>query len=120
MLDFVKWQLGDSLSAADRILLTPKDFVGGCAVITTAEGSTVLGWDPYKADVTEACRRGETIRVTIVGTRRNLFGPLHQAVKVAPVCGPGNFLSSGKMYCESYSLNDSGLKGIIFKLQRQA
>jgi hypothetical protein len=79
----------------------------------------VLGWEPYEADVTEAYRAGAPIDVTVVGTRRNVFGPLHQTTKIAPACGPGNFVTGGAAWCDTYSLIDSGLRGIVLKAKNK-
>lgn len=109
--------LGEEGERAERILITPKSFVGGCAKITALGKTTVLGWDPYEADITEAYRQNAPIDITVVSTRRNVFGPLHQTVKTAAACGPGNFVTGGKNWCDSYSLIDSGIRGIVFKAQ---
>lgn len=115
--EMYKGILGEDGERAQRILITPKSFVGGCAKITALGKTTVLGWDPYEADITEAYRQNSPIDITVVGTRRNVFGPLHQTVKTAPACGPGNFVTGGKAWTDSYSLIDSGIRGIIFKAQ---
>ena len=109
--------LGEEGERAERILITPKSFVGGCAKITALGKTAVLGWDPYEADITEAYRQNAPIDITVVSTRRNVFGPLHQTVKTAAACGPGNFVTGGKNWCDSYSLIDSGIRGIVFKAQ---
>ena len=102
---------------ADRIVISPVDHVGGCAKVTALGKTTVLGWDPYEADVTEAFRQNAPIDVTVVGTRRNVFGPLHEYPAVAGGCGPGNFVTEGEWWTENYSLISSGLRGIAFKAQ---
>ncbi len=111
--------LGDSIKDGDRILLVTS-FVGGCAVVSSLNSSSVLGWDPYEADVTQAVKNGEAIDVTVVGTRRNVFGPLHEANKDPAACGPGNFVTTGASFTEEYSLIDSGIKGIAFKIQKSS
>ncbi len=109
--------LGDAAKDADRIVLTPKEFTGGCAKVTAAGKTTVLGWDPYEADVTEAYKQGLPISVTVVGTRVNVFGPLHEVAKPAGACGPGNFVTGGDQWTDNYSLLRSGLRGFTFKAQ---
>ena len=111
--------LGDTAADADRIVLTPKDFTGGCVKVTAAGKTTVLGWDPYEADVTEAYRAGLPIEVTVVGTRINVFGPLHEAQKPGWACGPENFVTGGDNWTDEYSLLSSGLRGFIFKAQKK-
>jgi len=111
--------LGSSAADADRIVLTPKDYTGGCVRVTAGESSTLLGWNPYEADITEAYRKKLPIFVTVYGTRANLFGPLHEAKRPAPSCGPGNFVTDGNAWTDGYSLLHSGLRGFIFKAQRR-
>lgn len=110
--------LGDGFSGEGRIVLSPESFTGGCVKVTAQGKTTVLAWEPYEADVTEAVRAGEPIDVTVVGTRRNVFGPLHQIPRLAGNYGPGNFVTSGDGWTDDYSLLDSGLTGIVFKKQR--
>ena len=105
---------------ADRILLTPKDFTGACVKIEAAGRTAVLGWEPFEADVTEAVRCKAPIRVTVVGTRVNVFGPLHELPKPAGACGPGSFLTEGENWTDAYSLMKSGLRGFTFIMQKKA
>ena len=112
--------LGDAASDADRIVLTPKEFTGGCVKVCTAGKTTVLGWDPFEADVTEAYRNGTPISVIVEGVRTNVFGPLHEVAKPAGHCGPGNFVTGGEQWTDNYSLLKSGLRGFIFKAQKKA
>ena len=109
--------LGEAASDADRIVLTPCQFTGGCAKVTALGQTTVLGWDPYEADITEAYRQNAPIDVTIVGTRTNVFGPLHEVAKPAGACGPGNFVTGGSQWTDNYSLLSSGVRGFMFKAQ---
>lgn len=87
------------ISEGNRIVLSPISFTGGCAKVTFGRKSIVLGWNPYEADVTEAVRASEPIDITIVGTRTNVFGNLHEECM------------------DHYSLLESGLRGIVFKIQ---
>ena len=111
--------LGDAAKDADRIVLTPKEFTGGCVKVRAAGKTTVLGWDPYEADITEAYRNGLPISVTVEGVRTNVFGPLHEVDKPAGVCGPDSFVTSGDQWTDNYSLLKSGLRGFTFKAQKK-
>ena len=111
--------LGDAAKDADRIVLTPKEFTGGCVKVTAAGKTTVLGWDPYEADITEAYKNGTPISVIVEGVRTNVFGPLHEVDKPAGACGPGNFVTGGSAWTDDYSLLKSGLRGFIFKAQKK-
>ena len=110
--------LGADGDGAERIVLAPKEFSGGCVKVTAGGFSTVLGWDPYEADITEAFRKGLPIEVTVYGTRANLFGPLHEVNRPAPFCGPGNFVTDGEHWTDDYNLLPSGLRGFVFKAQK--
>lgn len=111
----------DKLSVKDdeKVFLSPESFTGACVVVS-AEGmeDCVLGWEPYEADVTEAVKSGKTIKVTVAGTRRNTFGPLHQLPKIDGACSPGHFVTQGKQWTDDYSLIDSGLTGIVLKIKK--
>ncbi|MBQ7830000.1 MAG: hypothetical protein IJ345_06995 [Clostridia bacterium] len=109
--------LGADGDAADRIVISPEHFTGGCVKVTALGKTTILGWDPYEADVTEAYRIGAPIDITVVGTRRNLFGPLHLYPNTAIGCDPNRFMTSGSEWTDDYCLIDSGLTGIVFKAQ---
>ncbi len=109
--------LGEAGDHADRITLTPDHFTGGCAKVTALGKTTVLGWEPYEADITDAYRRNAPIDVTIVGSRTNVFGPLHEVAKPAGACGPGNFVTGGDQWTDNYSLLSSGVRGFVFKAQ---
>ena len=115
-----KGALMEALEEGMRVILSPKDFTGGCVKVTAGGKSTVLGWDPYEADVTEAIVNGLPIYVTVYGTRANLFGPLHETPRPASSCGPGSFVTSGEHWTDGYSLIDSGLRGFTFKQVRPA
>ena len=104
---------------ADRIVLTPKDFTGACVKVSAAQKTTVLGWEPFEADVTEAVRLALPIFVTVEGTRANVFGPLHETPRPAGACGPGSFLTEGEHWTDGYSLLPSGLRGFVFRAQKR-
>ena len=106
-------------SDGERVKLAPTAFFGAL-IRVQADGMEEqrLIWDPYEADVTDAVRDGKTIRVTVVGTRRNLFGPLHYAPRHYQNCGPGHFVTEGDNWTDDYALIDSGLHGITLTKYR--
>ena len=118
----------DRLSEKNRILL--RDFYyhncpagldrfPACVKVTIGKKTAVLGWFPYEADVTEAVRRKLPIDVTVVGTRTNIFSPLHETAKPAGLCAPESFLTEGDRWTDDYSLLSSGLRGFTFKFQKR-
>ncbi len=102
-----------SLQDGDRVKLCPTAFTGSL-VRVDADGMSEqrLIWDPYEADVTDAVRAGKTIFVTVVGTRRNVFGPLHFAPRFYGACGPGHFVTDGDDWTNDYACIDSGLHAL--------
>ena len=107
------------MEGADRVVLTPDRFTGACVKVTAGGESTVLGWEPYEADVTNAVKRALPLYVTVEGTRANVFGPLHETPRPAGACGPGSFLTESENWTDGYSLIDSGLRGFLFRLQKR-
>ncbi|MBR5870988.1 MAG: hypothetical protein IKZ09_08120, partial [Clostridia bacterium] len=104
-----------SLSDDCRVLLRPTAFVGGLIrVQTDGEDEQRLIWDPYEADITNAVRDGRDILLTVVGTRRNVFGPLHFAPRFDGAYGPGHFVTGGDAWTDDYALIDSGLHAAEF------
>ena len=105
-----------SVKDGERVLLSPEGFHGSLIRILPDGGDEIrLTWDPYTADVTDAVRAGKTIRVTVVGTRRNLFGPLHFAPRFDGSYGPGHFVTGGDAWTDDYALIPSGLDGIVLQ-----
>ena len=102
-----------TLSDGERVKLCPTAFIGGLVrVQAESMEEQRLVWDPYEADVTEAVRAHKDILVTVVGTRRNVFGPLHFAPRFDGAYGPGHFVTGGDAWTDDYALIDSGLHGV--------
>ena len=102
----------------ERIWLSPVSFGGSLLKVKVGEKETYLCWDPYEADVTDAVRNGLPIEVTVVGTRRNLFGPLHLLPPVVPAHGPNEFLTVGDAWSPNYALVNAGLTGVVLKREK--
>ncbi|MCF7817714.1 MAG: hypothetical protein K9M54_07515 [Kiritimatiellales bacterium] len=87
-------------SGAQRLRLP---LIGGaCAKVN----GQVLGWDPFEADVSTS---PSPVDVEIVLTRRNTFGPLHDAIPGRQWIGPGNFVTEGAEYSDECIMVASGL-----------
>ncbi len=108
------------LGEGERVVLSPKAFAGSMMKVLAAGQEARLYWEPFEADVTEAVARGETIWVTVVGHRRNLFGPLHLLPRTGNSYGPMHYVTTGENWSEDYALVDSGLGGIVLKKKKQA
>lgn len=91
----------------------------GGLVKVTASGKTMrLPWEPYECDITEALEAGEDILVTLVGTRRNLFGPLHLVPLIHGAYGPGHFVTGGDSWTDNYNLIDNKLGDITVEYRK--
>lgn len=111
-----KYESIGNIEAGERVILSPEGFTGSLVrVCAEGTGEQRLCWDPYEADVTEAVRNREDIYVSVVGTRRNLFGPLHLVPAIQSAYGPAHFVTEGKSWSDDYVLIDSGLTGIALK-----
>ena len=75
---------------------------GACAKV----GDQVLGWDPFEADVT-GCK--DEVDVKIVLTRRNTFGPLHDAVQPRYWTCPQHFITEGDEWSDECIFVPSGI-----------
>ncbi len=94
----------------ERIFLTVPDFEGACFKVSAPNHAPiVVGWHPYEADVTEWLKDNDELRIEVVLTRRNLFGPLHQLPRKVAGYGPGNFISDGPGWSDDYVLYPAGL-----------
>lgn len=87
------------LPKGQGLINLPK-FGGACVKI---EGQA-FGWDPFEAQVS-----GEQTEVEVILTRRNTFGPLHDAVKERYWSHPMVWLTEGDSFNPSPVLLPSGL-----------
>ncbi len=112
----VEWRPDES------IYLSPISF-GGALVKVARAGSPSetrkTGWEPYEIDVTDFLSEGSGLDVTLVLTRRNTFGPLHQYPKIQPGYGPESFMTTGEAWRDSYMLLETGILGGIRFLVRK-
>ncbi len=92
-------------SGQRAFLVTPK-FEAACIKAAPAK---IIPWPPYECDVTAELQQGDVLDVQAVLTRRNTFGPLHQVPVRAGSYGPGNWLTEGKGWSQTYQLYPAGL-----------
>lgn len=100
------------LSDNQRLIISVGKFHGAYAEVEFDGEKQVLAWDPYECDVTEAYLRGCDIYVSVMGTRRNTFGPLHLNPPRHLAYGPDHFRTAGDGWSDSYLLVDSGIEEI--------
>ncbi len=75
---------------------------GACAKVN----GRILGWDPFEAEVSGAEGFAD---VEVVLTRRNTFGPLHDAVRDRYWVGPQHFITEGEEWIGDCVFEPSGL-----------
>lgn len=92
-----------------KAVLKADGYVGGLVKVLGGGDEKILAWEPYEADITDALKAGEDVFVTLVGTRRNLFGPLHLVPAIHGAYGPGHFVTGGSSWTNDYNLIDAKL-----------
>ena len=103
---------------AESNLIELNGYCASLAKVAPADGSdkaAVLAWAPYEADVTEWVKAGKDIGVTMVCSRRNMFGPLHLVPAIQGSYGPAHFTTGGDSWTNKYELIDSRIYGITIK-----
>ena len=90
------------------------DSFSGSMMIVRADGMADIPLisDPFEADITDAVKARSAIDLVLVGTRRNLFGPLHLTPAYSESYGPNSFMTSGESYDDGYILTRSGVTGL--------
>jgi hypothetical protein len=101
-----------------KLIIKTAEFTGSLVKVTpggdiNAPEKIVLGWDPYEADVTDWVNAGLPIDVTLIPSRKNLFGPLHQIPANPGATGPGSFVTGGQGWSDEYALIDSTVGKIV-------
>lgn len=69
-------------------------------------GKETVAFPPYTCDVTDTLGDDGKLDLTVYLTRRNMFGPLHDSVKMPDFIGPEAFLKEDS---EEYTLFSAGL-----------
>ena len=71
-----------------------------------------------RVEITDAAKRKKDLYVTVLGTRKNTFGPLHVLPCVVHRCGHGSFTTSGDEWTDDYNLISDGLREIRFDIKK--
>ncbi len=100
------------------VFLKPGVFHGALLRVETPEGVTRIGWDPVEADITAAVRAGADVQLTLVGTRRNTFGPLHMVPAVIEATGPMHFTTQGDEWSDDYVFIESGIDSVSVETRK--
>ena len=100
--------------SARRVKLRVPRAVGALTAVDDGKRTQRLFCEPFEADVTGAVRAGRTLKLTLVNTRRNVFGPMHVLPAECRVCGPEHFVTDGDQWSDSYTFVPAGLGEVEF------
>ena len=107
-----------SFAEDERLFLSAKYF-GAAVRVTDGVGlDEIIAWEPYEVDVTEAVMAKRDLEITVLGTRKNTFGPLHTRECVVHRCGHGSFTTEGDDWVDEYNLLPDGLREIRFTVKK--
>lgn len=84
-------------------------FEGACAKLCQGKEDDLIAWAPYEAPLETEQGGDQKIRLRVLLTRRNTFGPLHQTTLKTAAYGPGNWVTTGTGFTEHYNLYPAGL-----------
>ncbi len=101
-------------ATAKEIFIKIPEFTGTNVAVEYADKKLTIAWEPYTADVTEAVKAKLPIRITLVNSRRNSFGPLHIVPTLRGSYGPDDFLTSGKAWSDNYSFIEAKIGKVEF------
>jgi len=98
-------------SNGERVFLAVPRFRGACArVLVNGRQAGIIAWQPHELDITDLVGEGENmIGVEVISSRRNSFGPLHQAEPEDHWTGPLQFITTGDRWTDAYNLKPHGL-----------
>ncbi|HIE13988.1 TPA: hypothetical protein EYP70_01810 [Candidatus Bathyarchaeota archaeon] len=93
-----------------RVLIHLPDAKGCLFLISVNDAKPLpICWNPLEVDVTDRVRKGRNkLRITVVSTLRNTFGPLHHVKGDLTFVGPGSFIDEDN-WIDSYQLVPYGL-----------
>lgn len=101
----------------ERAIISCSNFMASLfKVVDKAGRETVMAWEPYEADVTGMLDEGFSL--VMVGTRKNLFGPLHFVPAIPGSVGPGHFVTDGDLYSDDYCMIDNKPGTVTVKVVR--
>lgn len=98
----------------EKVLVKIPEATGTLVAVEACGKKQVIAWEPWTTDVTEAVKNGEDIRVTLVNSRRNCFGPLHITPVYQYAYGPGEFVTDGDRFSREYARVPAAIGRISF------
>lgn len=106
------------LKDGERLFLSAK-FFGAAVRVTDGERlDEIIAWEPYEVDITDAVKTQRDLNITVLGTRKNTFGPLHVVPCVVHRCGHGSFTTEGDQWTDEYNLIEDGLREIKLTVKK--
>ncbi|QGQ98299.1 hypothetical protein EHS13_27150 [Paenibacillus psychroresistens] len=100
------------LKANDEIMLSLPNFEAACIKVrTSGRADQMIAWQPYEAEISDIAglSAADSIRLDVILTRRNTFGPLHQLPLLTWAYGPENWVTEGEKFSADYVLMPAGL-----------
>ena len=88
---------------AEKILVKIPEATGTLVSVECDGRKQAIAWEPWTADVTKGVKNGEDLRITLVNSRRNSFGPLHCVPTVRYSYGPDTFVTQGDQFSDEYA-----------------
>lgn len=106
-----RWSVSPAAAEDERVFLTIPRFKGALVrIMVNSRDAGSIAWQPHELDVTDFLRPGANdICVEVVSSRRNAFGPLHQARPENRWTGPMEFTTERSRWMEGYNLKPCGL-----------
>ncbi len=99
------------LRKGERLFVRVPDYRGvAVRVLVDGRSAGVIAWEPNEVDITDLVSGGSVdLAIEVIGHRRNSHGPLHLNEKWPTWTGPGQYVTSGKEWIDSYQLVPCGL-----------
>ena len=105
-------ELDINAASGKKVVLEVPDWKGALVkVYVNGKKAGNIAWRPYEVDITDFVAKGRNkVDIEVVGTRRNLLGPLHHNEKYPNWTGPGEFKREEK-WTNEYVKFPYGLTG---------
>ena len=103
---------------ADKILVKIPQATGTLVTVEAGGSKQTIAWEPWTADVTDAVKHGEDIRITLVNSRRNCFGPLHCVPTLRYAYDPGTFVTVDEQFSHEYARVPAAIGEVTFICQK--
>ena len=99
---------------AGKILVKIPEASGTLVSVEAGGQKQAIAWEPWTADVTAAVKNGEDLRITLVNSRRNSFGPLHCVPTRLYSYSPNDFVTVDDRFSHEYARVPASIGEISF------